>query len=101
METLTPRAAEPPEDWLLKAYHDNTLVDLIFAPAGGPVTDELLELVSLLGEQLNDRVPRKNLGAKSPTDPAPRLSCEGRRPSFPSRRILLPHGPRMVAASLR
>lgn len=37
------RTEHPPEDWLLKAYHDDTLVDLIFAPAGGPVTDELLD----------------------------------------------------------
>ena len=37
------RPERPPEDWLLKAYHDDTLVDLIFAPAGGPVTDELLD----------------------------------------------------------
>lgn len=38
------RPERPPEDWLLKAYHDDdTLVDIIFAPAGGPVTDELLD----------------------------------------------------------
>ena len=37
------RPERPPEEWLLKAYHDDTLVDLIFAPAGGPVTDELLD----------------------------------------------------------
>jgi predicted nucleotidyltransferase len=37
------RPERPPEDWLLKAYHDDTLVDLIFSPAGGPVTDELLD----------------------------------------------------------
>ena len=36
------RTERPPEDWLLKAYHDDTLVDLIFCPSGGPVTDELL-----------------------------------------------------------
>lgn len=34
------RAERPPEDWLLKAYDDSVLVDLIFRPAGGPVTDE-------------------------------------------------------------
>jgi hypothetical protein len=33
----------PPEDWLFKAYHDDTQVDLIFSPAGGPVTDEVLD----------------------------------------------------------
>jgi hypothetical protein len=33
--------AEPaPEEWLYKAYDDDTLVDLIFRPAGGPVGDE-------------------------------------------------------------
>lgn len=38
------RPERPPEDWLLKAYHDeDTLVDLIFCPSGGPVTDELLD----------------------------------------------------------
>ena len=37
------RPEVPPEDWLLKAYHEDTLVDLIFAPSGGPVTDELLD----------------------------------------------------------
>ncbi len=37
------RAERPPEDWLLKAYHEDTQVDLIFCPSGGPVTDELLD----------------------------------------------------------
>ena len=30
----------PPEGWLFKAYHDGTLIDLIFDPAGGPITEE-------------------------------------------------------------
>jgi hypothetical protein len=30
----------PPEGWLLKAWHGDTLVDLIFHPAGGAVADE-------------------------------------------------------------
>ena len=29
----------PPEDWLLKAWHGETLIDLIFHPAGGPIDD--------------------------------------------------------------
>src|SRR5918998_4589812 len=33
----------PPEDWLLKAYHEETLVDLIFSPSGGPVSDDMLD----------------------------------------------------------
>jgi hypothetical protein len=37
------RIEKPPEDWLLKAYHDDTVVDLIFAPSGGPITDEILD----------------------------------------------------------
>jgi hypothetical protein len=38
------RTERPPEGWLVKAWHPNgTLVDLIYRPAGGPVTDEALE----------------------------------------------------------
>jgi hypothetical protein len=36
---MTPE--DPPEDWLLKAYDSNdVLVDIIFRPASGPITDE-------------------------------------------------------------
>ncbi|HLF67928.1 MAG TPA: hypothetical protein VI503_01180, partial [Gaiellaceae bacterium] len=34
------RAERPPEDWLVKAWDGSILVDLIFGPAGGPVTEE-------------------------------------------------------------
>jgi predicted nucleotidyltransferase len=37
------RGERPPENWLLKVFHDDTQVDLIFSPAGGPVTDEMLD----------------------------------------------------------
>jgi predicted nucleotidyltransferase len=38
------RTERPPEGWLVKAWHPNgTLVDLIFSPAGGPITEEALE----------------------------------------------------------
>jgi hypothetical protein len=30
----------PPEDWLFKAYDGDVLVDLVFRPSGGPITDE-------------------------------------------------------------
>ena len=34
----------PPEGWLYKAWHENgALVDLIFSPASGPITDEFIE----------------------------------------------------------
>ena len=36
------RPERPPEDWLLKAYDGEVLVDLIFDPNGGPVSDEWL-----------------------------------------------------------
>jgi predicted nucleotidyltransferase len=35
---------KPPEGWLYKVWHENgALVDLIFNPASGPITDELIE----------------------------------------------------------
>jgi len=44
MEKAGLRTERPPEGWLYKAWHDNgTLVDLIFAPTGGPITDETIE----------------------------------------------------------
>ena len=36
------RPHDPPEDWLLKVYDNDVLIDLIFRPSGGPVTDEQL-----------------------------------------------------------
>jgi hypothetical protein len=32
----------PPEEWLVKAWHDDALIDLIYAPRGLPITDEVL-----------------------------------------------------------
>jgi hypothetical protein len=46
----------PPERWLVKAYHGGVLVDLIFDPLGGPVTDELLASAETL-DVLALRVP--------------------------------------------
>jgi hypothetical protein len=38
----------PPEGWLVKAWHRNgALVDLIYNPASGPITDELIERAPL------------------------------------------------------
>ncbi|MFD7658114.1 nucleotidyltransferase family protein [Actinosynnema sp. NPDC059797] len=36
------RAATPPEDWLLKVYDGDSLVDLLFRPNEIPVTEETL-----------------------------------------------------------
>jgi Uncharacterised nucleotidyltransferase len=37
------RPERPPEDWLLKAYDGDVLVDLIYRPLGGPIDDEFFE----------------------------------------------------------
>ena len=43
LERAGMRTERPLEDWLVKAYDDDQLVDLIFSPASGDVTDEVLE----------------------------------------------------------
>jgi hypothetical protein len=46
------RPERPPEDWLVKAWDGDTLVDLIFAPKGMEVDDELIargEELAVLG----------------------------------------------------
>jgi predicted nucleotidyltransferase len=42
------RTEKPPEGWLLKAFDDGVMVDLIFSPQGGPVDDALLERAETL-----------------------------------------------------
>jgi hypothetical protein len=43
------RTEVPPEGWLYKAWHENgTLVDLIYQPTGGPITDETIERSPLM-----------------------------------------------------
>ena len=37
------KTERPPEGWLLKAYDGDVLIDVIFRPATGPVTDEVIE----------------------------------------------------------
>ncbi len=37
------RTEKPPEGWLLKAYDGDVLIDVIYDPATGPVTDEVIE----------------------------------------------------------
>jgi hypothetical protein len=49
------RPERPPEDWLVKAWDGDTLVDLIFCPKGLPIDDEVIargELRSVLGLDL-------------------------------------------------
>jgi predicted nucleotidyltransferase len=37
------RTEEPPEGWLVKAYADDVLIDLIFHPQGGPIDDAIFD----------------------------------------------------------
>mgnify|MGYP001085447211 CR=1 FL=1 len=49
------RSEDPPEEWLVKAYDGDTLVDLIFAPKGIPADDSLMErgeVMSVLGMEM-------------------------------------------------
>ncbi len=42
------RTERPPEHWLLKAYDEDVLVDLIFEPSGLPVDDGMFERAEIL-----------------------------------------------------
>ena len=43
------RTERPPEGWLYKAWHDNgALIDVIYNPSGGPITEETIERAPLL-----------------------------------------------------
>jgi Nucleotidyl transferase of unknown function (DUF2204) len=49
------RADDPPEEWLVKAWDGDVLIDLIFAPKGLPVDDEVIrrgEELSVLSMQM-------------------------------------------------
>ena len=52
---------QPPENWLLKAWDGETLIDLIFLPAGGPVDDGFFERSELL-EVAAQTMPVASLG---------------------------------------
>jgi hypothetical protein len=42
LERVGFQVVRPPEDWLVKVYDDELMVDLIFRPVDRPVTDETL-----------------------------------------------------------
>ena len=49
LEQAGMRVERPPEGWLVKAWHPNgTLIDLIYSPAGGPITDEAIDQAPVL-----------------------------------------------------
>ena len=43
LEAAGLRPEKPPEEWLLKAYDGEVLVDVIFRPSGGPVDEAFFE----------------------------------------------------------
>jgi len=36
------RIERPPEDWLVKAFDGDVMIDVIFEPTSGPITDEMI-----------------------------------------------------------
>jgi hypothetical protein len=42
------RAERPPEEWLVKAWHGETMVDIIFRPAGLEIDDAVFERADLI-----------------------------------------------------
>ena len=49
------RPEDPPEEWLVKAWDGDVLVDLIFSPKGMPMTDEVIargEELAVLGMEM-------------------------------------------------
>ena len=56
------RVERPPENWLFKAWHDDILVDLIWAPMGLTVTDEVLRAARMVN------VDGMEVPALAPTD---------------------------------
>ena len=42
------RTERPPEEWLLKAWHGEVLIDLIFNPAGLEMTDDVFARADML-----------------------------------------------------
>jgi hypothetical protein len=55
LEECGMRFEDPPEEWLVKAWDDGTLIDLIFSPKGIPMDDEAMargEVLSVLGMEM-------------------------------------------------
>lgn len=42
LESAGMRSEHPPEEWLVKAWHGDVLIDLIFGPRGLPIDDDVL-----------------------------------------------------------
>jgi len=62
LESAGFRVEQPPEGWLCKAWDDDVLVDLIWAPMGLEVTEEVLRAASMVN------VDGMEVPALAPTD---------------------------------
>jgi hypothetical protein len=60
LEAAGMRPEHPPENWLLKAWSGQTLVDLIFHPAGGKIDDGYFERGEMI-EVASQRMPVASL----------------------------------------
>jgi Nucleotidyl transferase of unknown function (DUF2204) len=60
LEAAGMKPERPPENWLLKAWCGETLIDLIFHPAGGPVDDGYFDRAEEI-EVVSQRMPVASL----------------------------------------
>jgi predicted nucleotidyltransferase len=74
------RTETPPEGWLLKAYDDGVLVDLIFDPQDGPVDDDIFERA----EELEVHAMRMNVAALEDVLVQKLLALKEQEPDFSS-----------------
>jgi predicted nucleotidyltransferase len=74
------RTETPPEGWLLKAYDDGVLVDLIFDPQDGPVDDDIFERA----EELEVHALRMNVASLEDVLVQKLLALKEQEPDFSS-----------------
>jgi len=70
----------PPEGWLLKAYDNGVLIDLIFDPQGGPIDDATFERA----EELEVNATRMPVAALEDVLVAKLLALSEQEPEFSS-----------------
>jgi predicted nucleotidyltransferase len=70
----------PPEGWLLKAYDDGVLIDLIFDPQDGPIDDSTLERA----EELEVQAMRMKVAALEDVLVQKLLALKEQEPDFSS-----------------
>ena len=78
LEAAGMKPERPPEGWLLKAWAGETLIDLIFHPAGGPVDDGYFERAEEI--EVAAQTDARRLARRCADDEAARLDRTGARP---------------------